>query len=265
MLGRLANYLNLAFAYVRFNLAAQLEYRGAFASQVLAMFLNDGVWVVFWVLFFSRFPVLHGWTIKDVLTIWGVVCVGYGLAHSFCGSIIYLPTIITRGQLDVWLVYPRAVLPHLLVGRMSVSAWGDIVFGFAVYLLFVQPDLVHFALFTLLTVSVAFLYTGFGVLTGSLAFYLGNAEGLAEQWRYSLTTFSTYPVTLFDGAVKILLFTAIPAGFASYLPVVALRELSPVAAVLSVLGALGICTVGTIVFYHGLSRYESGNLTEMRG
>ena len=62
MIRSLLSYLKLAATYVRFNFRAQLEYRGAFFSQVASMFINDGAWVVFWLLFFKRFPVLHGWT-----------------------------------------------------------------------------------------------------------------------------------------------------------------------------------------------------------
>ena len=72
MLTRLWNYLGLAVAYTRLNLNAQLEYRGAFLSQVVAMFLNDAVWVVFWALFFTRFPVLRGWNVNDVITVWAI-------------------------------------------------------------------------------------------------------------------------------------------------------------------------------------------------
>jgi ABC-2 type transport system permease protein len=70
MLAQIKNYLGLAAAYTRLNLNAQLEYRGAFISQVAAMFLNDGVWVIFWTLFFTRFPVLRGWNIDDIITVW---------------------------------------------------------------------------------------------------------------------------------------------------------------------------------------------------
>ena len=44
MIRSLADYLHLAAAYVRFNLRAHLEYRGAFFSQVVSMFINDGAW-----------------------------------------------------------------------------------------------------------------------------------------------------------------------------------------------------------------------------
>jgi len=261
---RLADYLVLTWAYVRLNLAAQLEYRWAFVSQVAAMFVNDVVWVVFWGLFFTRFPVLRGWDIRDVITVWAVAASGFGLAYAVYGNAISLATLIAQGQLDVWMLYPRALLPHVLLGRMSATAFGDVLFGFGVYVAFVRPDGRHFVLFTLLAVSSAIVFLGFGILSGSIGFYLGNASTLAEQWRFAMLTFATYPATLFQGAVKLVLFTAIPAIFINRYPVEALRSMSLVDAATAVAGALGVLAAGVAVFHHGLRRYESGNLMAMR-
>ena len=265
MLAPIRNYLGLAVAYTRLNLNAQLEYRGAFISQVAAMFLNDGVWLVFWTLFFTRFPVLRGWNIDDIITIWAVTASGFGLAHAIYGNGLMLASLIAQGQLDVWMLYPRALLPHLLLGRMTATAWGDALFGYAAYLALVGPDVVHFLLFVLMTLSAATLFVGFSILGGSLSFFLGNASGLADQWRFAMITFSTYPSVLFDGAIKIVLYTLIPAGFVSYLPAAALRDLSLTSAALAVAGAIGVLAAGVSLFYLGLRRYESGNLMEMRG
>ena len=119
--------------------------------------------------------------------------------------------------------------------------------------------------FILLSLAVGVAFIGFGVLAGSLSFFLGNAGALADQWRNTLISFSTYPPTLFQGAVKILLYTVIPAGFVSYLPVEALRSMSPIYALLSIGGALSLLGAGTGSFYLGLRRYESGNLVSMKG
>jgi ABC-2 type transport system permease protein len=265
MLSQLRNYLGMATAYTRLNLNAQLEYRGAFVAQVAAMFLNDGVWLVFWALFFTRFPVLRGWQISDVITVWAITASAFGLAHAIYGNALHLATLIVQGQLDVWMLYPRALLSHMLLGRMNASSWGDALFGYAVYFIFVRPDLTHALLFVALSLSATLLFVGFSVLTGSLSFFLGNAAGLGEQWRNAMITFSTYPAILFEGAVKLLLFTLIPAGFVTYLPIQALRDLSLGDATLSLAGSLAVLLTGAGVFYLGLRRYESGNLMEMRG
>lgn len=262
---RLMSYLQLARVYVLFNLKSALEYRAAFTSQVVAMLVNDCFWLIFWLYFFKRFPVLGTWDSNDVVTMWAVVAAGFGIAHGIAGNAISLSTVIMKGQLDTWLLYPRAILPHLLVGKMHVTSWGDVLFGFLAYVFLVHPSVESFILFTLLCVSVAVLFIGFGVLVGSLGFFLGNAEGLSEQLRFALITFSTYPPSVFDGGTKLVLYTLIPAGFCSFLPVEALKQHSWELSLYSFAGALVILLIGTSTFYFGLKRYESGNLMEMRG
>lgn len=173
----LLNYLNLAIAYVRLNWNAHMEYRGAFVSQLLAMLLNNLMWVAFWGLFFTRFPVLRGWTVQDVVTLWAIAAAGFGLAHAIYGNALQLAKLIAQGQLDVWMLYPRMLLPHLLLGQMNATSWGDLLFGYGVYLGFVHPDIVHFVWFIGLTTSVAALFVGFSVLTGSLSFLHGQCLG----------------------------------------------------------------------------------------
>jgi ABC-2 type transport system permease protein len=260
----LRNYAGLAAVYTRLNLNAQFEYRGGFAAQVVAMFVNNCVWVVFWGLFFTRFPVLRGWDVRDVITVWALAAAGFGLAHAIYGNALQVANLIAQGQLDVWMLYPRALLPHLLLGRMSATAWGDALFGYVVYVALVRPDLVHLALFVALSLAAAALFVGFSVLSGSLGFFLGNSATLTEQWRMAMITLSTYPATLFGGTVKLLLYTLVPAAFVTYLPIVALRELSLAHATLAAAGSLGFLLLSAGVFYLGLRRYESGNLLAMR-
>lgn len=258
------SYLRLACNYLQFNFKAHLEYRGAFLTQALAMFINNSFWLAFWTLFFTRFPALRGWTVNDVITLWALAASGFGIAHTLCWNALLLPQIIARGQLDVWMLYPRRLLPHLLLGKMSATAVGDALFGYVVYIGFVRPDLEHLLLFVFLTFAVGLVYMGFNVIAGSMGFFVGNAESLAEQWFFSMITFSTYPSSLFDGWVRVLLYTAIPAFFVSELPIQALRDMSLWHAALTLAGALAILGVSVLVFYIGLRRYESGNLTEMR-
>src|SRR5206468_2341709 len=120
--------------------------------------------------------------------IWAITAAGFGLAYAIFGNALGLATVIAQGQLDVWMLYPRALLPHLLLGRMWTTAWGDALFGYFVYIGFVHPDVLHLLLFVGLTLSVAMLFVGFAVVSGSLSFFLGNASTLAEQWQFALIT-----------------------------------------------------------------------------
>jgi ABC-2 type transport system permease protein len=71
-------------------------------------------------------------------------------------------------------------------------------------------------------------------------------------------------MTIFTGVVRLLLFTIIPAGFISFVPLQLLKQFS-----LPLLGGMvgftalmGALAVG--IFSLGLRRYESGNLLGMQ-
>ena len=64
----------------------------------------------------------------------------------------------------------------------------------------------------------ALVFTASGIVFFSLAFWLGNVDSLGRQLWELLITFSLYPEPLFGGALRLALFTVLPAGFVGYLP-----------------------------------------------
>jgi len=257
-------YARFLGAYIAANLQGALEYRLSFVSQVMAMLINDVVWLIFWLAYFSTFPLVAGWGRTEIITLWAVLATSYGLADTLFGGTFRLAGMITRGELDVFLALPKPALLHMLVSRMNLTAPGDMLFGVIVYGFLVRPGLGNAALFGLFTLTGAVIFVSFGVLTQSLAFWLGSAEGLGQQFVQALITFSTYPTVIFRGAVKAMLFTVIPAGFVGYVPVQLLRAFSwPMFGGLA-LFVTGIAIAAVVVFHRGLRRYESGNLVLVR-
>jgi ABC-2 type transport system permease protein len=112
------------------------------------------------------------------------------------------------------------------------------------------------------TVRLIFIF--FTVVVNCLAFWLGGTDGLSAQLFNALVTFTTYPTGIFRGVGKLLLFTVVPAGFISYLPIGQLRDADPLF-MLGVVGVAGVLTVGGIWLFHaGLKRYTSGNMMGLR-
>jgi len=251
---------------VRLNLRAAMAYRAGFIAGVGFMALNDMMWIIFWTLFFSRFPALRGWTLDDVVTMWAVVATGFGIATGFFGNCRAEGVrVIVSGRMDYYLSLPRNVVLHYLGGSISVAAFGDILFGVLAYALAVQPAPARWPLFILLALAVAVIMLSFGLLLNSLAFWIGNSEGLGQQILNVMITFSTYPLDLFGVAVKVALFTIIPAGFTGYLPVTVLREFDPWRLGATVAFAAALLALAMRVFYAGLRRYESGSLVATQG
>ena len=265
-MGQVRSTLRFAGRLVWFNLRGAMAYRAGFLTAIGFMVLNDVMWILFWTMFFDRFPVVRGWTLEDVVTLWAITAMGYGASAGFFGNARADGIrVVMSGRLDYYLSLPRSALLHFAGGSIGVAALGDLVFGLGAFLLVVQPDPARLLLFLGLSVCAAIIFFSFGVLIVSTAFWAGNTEGLGLQVNNALITFSTYPMDLFSGVVKVALFTVVPAGFASYLPVTIVREFDPLRLGVVVAFTVGIAGVSTIVFYAGLRRYESGSLVATQG
>jgi ABC-2 type transport system permease protein len=255
----------LVLAYVRHNLMSAMAYRGAFFLQVVGMLLNDAVLLFFWWVLFTRIPTLRGWSMIQVMMLYALVAFAFGLANVVCGNAFFVARTVARGELDYYLALPVDPLVHLLVSRMSLSAWGDMLFGLIVFLVADPDRWLHLPLFLLLATLAALIIIAFAVLVGSLAFWMGNAENLAAQAINALINFGLYPIEIFPGAVQLLLYTLVPAALIGSMPAGLVADFD-----LGRLALLGTVTAGLIVgarllFSLGLRRYESGNLVVARG
>src|SRR6266571_7329882 len=251
-------------SYVVANLQAAMEYRVAFIVQIITMVANDGLWLFFWWTYFREFPLVNGWQSSNIIVIWAVAACGFGIGMGVFGNAPKLAALIMNGGLDAYLGMPRNVLLHVCISATDPTAWGDFLFGLSVFLLVLHPTPLQAALFLLLAMMVALIFASFVIILGSTAFFLGNTDGLTQQLLGALITFSTYPMNIFSGTVRLLLFTVIPAGFISFVPLQLLKQFTW----LLLGGMVGftalIVAVAVGIFSLGLRRYESGNLLGMQ-
>jgi viologen exporter family transport system permease protein len=252
------------FALWKANLLAAMEYRAAFLTQVIGMFLNDGFYFVFWIIFFNRFPQIQGWKLNDMFLLFGLVAAGYGLAVYFFGNTWFLVDVIINGNLDYYLSLPRPVLLHTLASRSISSGLGDATYGFMSFFFAQQLTLDAFGRFLLGVFFSATILVSFLVLVQCLAFWVGNAQLFTTNAVNAVITFSTYPMILFDGTARFLLLTILPAGFIGAIPAEMVRSFTWLR-LLELCGAtlLFLC-LAVFIFYRGLRRYESGSAIQVQ-
>ena len=130
------------------------------------------------------------------------------------------------GDLDAVLALPVTPLPFVLLRRVEPVNLGDLAFGIGLFLFACDPTPARTAIFVLVVLASATLLTGFLVLTGALAFFLGRSES-GELGFHAMLLLGAYPVDLFAGAIRVLLFTVIPAAFVSAVPAQLVTDFDP--------------------------------------
>jgi len=260
MMKRIGAELSFLRALTAVNLSSAMEYRASFLTQIVFMFINNGIYFVFWLIFFNQFGNVGGYNVNDIYLLFAIVTFSYGIGSMFAGNTgANLAYLIAQGRLDYYLTLPRNLMTHVIFSRMNVSTIGDVTFGIIALFIagFYRPA--EILLFFAVCIPAALIYVGFATMAGSMAFYMGNAQYASQQMTNAMLTFSLYPHTLFSGGIRLVLYTLIPAFFIGAVPV-EIMTTGNGTLLLALWGmALMMWIVATAVFYYGLRRYESGS------
>jgi ABC-2 type transport system permease protein len=241
------------------NLRAALALRGAFVIQALFMLVNNLTFFVVWWVLLRRVPDLRGWRLSDISMLFGITATSFGLVVTVAGGVRHLGRAIEEGELDTLLTQPKPPLLYALGMRSNASGVGDMVSGVLFLAMSGHLTLMSAPLVVVLILASAATFLGCGIVFHCLPFWLGRTEAVSRQlWELTIT-FAIYPEPLFGGVLRLLLFTAIPAGFVSYLPARMLRDPSPVMLAAALGGALVHVAVAVWVFDRGVRRYTSGS------
>lgn len=246
-------------ALTRTNLRASVALRGAFWTRVTFMFLNNFIFLVMWWVFFEKYDTVRGWRMADMTAIYGVGAGAFGLAVIFGNGVRELARVIVQGDLDSFLTQPKTPLLHVAGARSEASGWGDLASAVVLFALsgYVSPSMVPLCLVACVCGALVFIATA--AMINCLAFWLGEIEALSQQATNFLLIFSLYPSSIFGGWLRAVLFSAIPAGFITFLPVDLLRDFRWTTLGAVVAAALLYTFLAGVVFALGVKRYESGN------
>jgi ABC-2 type transport system permease protein len=243
-------------ATFRSSIAEAAANRRALLFQMGVMIANDGMWIAFWLLFFRAAGTVRGWDADRVLVLLAVLTTAGGITLGLISNARHLGTRVLDGSLDATLSLPVSTLAHLLARRIEPVNLGDLVFGIGLFAVAGNPTPTRTAVFVITVLAAAVLMTSFLVLVGSLSFFLGRNDG-GDLGFHALLLTSSYPVDLFGGAAKIVLYTVVPSAFVSSVPSRLIDDWSAGLAVGLLAVTVAFAVGAVMVFHAGVRRYAS--------
>ncbi len=255
------HHVTLYPALLRQQLKVMLEYRVDFFIGAGSSILVNAAFLGTLGLVMARVPSLNGWTLPELLLIYGLMLMARALMDTFAGNFWSIGGYVRRGRFDLYLVRPINPLFHFLTSSFDTTGVGTFIIGLAVVVtagralnVFTPFNLLYLAL---TVVSGGLIYFAINLITASSAFWLIDAMPVVAA-VFENHNFAHYPLTIFPKAIGVMLTWVIPYGFAAFYPasfvlgheVGLLAWLAPfVAAVLLV--------IGYRVWLFGLRHYES--------
>ncbi len=259
MLTAVKNQMRITALSIKYALMREMLNKATFTSNVVFMVLNNASFIIQWVVLFSIRDNIGGYTLKQVLLLWGLAAMTYGVSRFFFAKAFTLSNVINNGKLDSFLVQPKNVLISAITTDVSPSALGDILYGYIILFIY-GFSFGTFFLYTLFGILGGLIVTSISVILNSLSFWFQKTDVIAETGNNLMTNFATYPDGIFKGAVKLLLYTLVPVGIATYLPIQVLTEFNLIKLLIVLVFTIVIVALAFLVFYKGLKRYSSSNL-----
>jgi len=259
MLTAVKNQIKISLLSIKYSLMREMLNKASFISNVIFMILNNACFIVQWVVLFSIKKDIGGYSLDKVILLWGLASSTFGFSRFFFKKAFNLSETINNGKLDSFLVQPKNVLLSAITTDVEPSAIGDMLYGYI--MLFVYGMTINnFLLFTLFTIFGGLILTSITIIFNSLSFWFNKSELLAEKIDGFMTTFATYPGGIFKGITKIILYTLIPVGIISYIPVDVITNFDLGLTLLIIGVSILLVVLAFIVFYRGLKKYTSSNL-----
>lgn len=263
MLMVVRNQIKVMFLSLKYNIMRQMTNKVTFITNIVFMILNNASFIVQWIILFTLKDEIGGYTIKQVILLWGMASSVYGFAHLLFNKAFEISDLIIKGKLDTFLIQPKNVFLSAMTSDSSISAIGDLIYGYICIFLY-GINIKNFILFTIFSITGGIIMAAFASIIGSISFWIVKGDYLAYSLNGIMCNIATYPGTIFKNAIKIILYTVIPVGIANYLPVDTILKFNLCNFIIIIGFTIMITLLAFFVFNKGLKRYSSSNLMSSR-
>ena len=259
-------YLRLYKALISQFFKVVMQSKVDFLMGLFGFFFTQISGILFLYLVFEQIPSLQGWTLDQLVFIYGFAQIPRGIDHLFTDNIWMVAwRLVINGDFDRYMLRPMNIFFQVIAEKLQPDALGELLVGtiLVVYSAakgVVVLDAVHIGLFVISVLAGALIYTAIKLLFASLAFWV-KRSGPFLQLAYDMAEFAKYPTEIYAKALRFVITWVIPFAFVAYLPAGYFLN----AGIGNHMGVIGIeCAIAGVfwliayaVFHKGISIYES--------
>lgn len=216
--------LHLSAVYTKMIIRSWFQYKVDALLRSLAVFLREATSII--VVYFTllKFDSLNGWNIYEMLFLFSLVYVTYGILIIFFTGLRDFGGTVRSGGFDRYILRPRGLLYQLIFANADwFAAAGHGGLGI---LLFILSALKIGVVWTPLSV----LYYVFAIMGGvliqgaiflfiaTLNIYLLETSSIQEVFYWNARKFAGYPISIFHKVIQFAMIFVIPFAFVNYFP-----------------------------------------------
>lgn len=236
-----------------------------FLMGLFGFFFTQVAGILFLYLVFRQIPHLQGWTMDQLIFIYGFAQIPRGIDHLLTDNIWLVAwRLVISGDFDRYMLRPMNVFFQVIAEKLQPDALGELLVGSLLVIYASAQGVVvwgaeKIVLFLISVLAGALIYTSIKLFFASFSFWI-KQSGPFLQFAYELADFAKYPTDIYHKGIRFMITWVIPFAFVAYLPASYFLD----AGVTSGLVIMAECSIAAVfwsiayrVFRCGIRRYES--------
>jgi ABC-2 type transport system permease protein len=219
----MVRYTQLYWLFLIQRLKILMEYRLNFFIGSISTVAVQGALLATVFVVMSQVPNLNGWTLYEILLIYGFITLAKSINHMFADNLWTLGRqYIRNGMFDRFLVRPVNPLFHLLADRFCHDGIGNFLVGVVLvvnswHVLGIPLTLLNVFYAMVMVISGGFIFIAINLATCVVSFWVMDNVAFTRSF-FETHLFAQYPLSIYPRVVNIILTWFIPYGLASYYP-----------------------------------------------
>ncbi|MET8155579.1 ABC-2 family transporter protein [Sphaerisporangium sp. NPDC005289] len=217
MLEPARTYVLLAVTWIR----AAAQYPVSMAMLIIGSFLVTGLELAAIALIFTHTASLGGFTLPEVMFLYGTSGMSFALADLLFGNVDKLSQHVKAGTFDAMLIRPASPFVQMAVDRFSFQRFGRT--AQAVTVLAIALPQLHVPwqrawMVPLMVLCGIVLFAAIWTLGGALQFLLTDAPEIANAFTYGGGQLTQFPLTVFGTDLVRAVTFIVPLAFVNWQP-----------------------------------------------
>ena len=241
-----------------------LDKKSDFVIGVIGFILSQLFNLIFLRIIFSQIPNLVGWTLNQIIFIYGFSLIPKGIDHLLFDNLWSMGYFtIRKGEFDKYLTRPVNTLFHVMVEKFQIDALGELIVGIVLVFITIPSMKIEWSLIKILLSIIVIpfstlIYTGIKIATTAIAFWTKRSGSITYMF-YMANEFAKYPVSIYNNVIRSIITFIIPFAFTAYYPAnYIITSEAPVFNIgMTILMSILLMILGSIIWQKGIKAYES--------
>lgn len=254
--------IKFALYAIKKNIQNSAELKTSFLMNIFGMAINDIAFIIIWVFFVKTVGVINGWTALEIIGLLGFSTICFGIVLSLGDGLTRLPTLVSTGSFDRFLLSPKNLLIRIGTSSFGSSAVGDMIFGIiclVFYGILIHATFLQVLLIILLIFITTIIFLSLVIIIYSTSFLFMDSEQVTTGIFNFFLTPSLFNGGAFHGLIKIIFVFIIPSLLIGAIPVEIVRDVSILKLLLISVLSLFWFLLSLKIFSRCVRKYESSN------